>query len=163
MIERDVQKNIKKINPWNYLPLSIFSTRRPPRFEMSSFKASEGIGSTITPISRDIGASSDTRSRVGGFSQNMQSVHSPYLNYSRNRWCSMCNRNHTGSCAHGGQCYACGKTGHLRKEYPTLRENQGISRGIRRPAIGMASPAGPTNDFRLPVNPTRPVVTQALV
>ena len=142
-------KKTKKIKPRNYL-LKCLRYQEIPRFGMSIYKAGEGTGFTVAPVLRNIGTGRDTRSKVGGFSQSLQSAHSSHPDYSRNQCCSMSNMDHIGSCAQSRQCYTCDKMGHLRKECPTLQENQGMARGIGRPMTIIASSV-------------RPTVTQALV
>ena len=89
---------------------------------------------------------------------------SPRSNFAGSQWCPRCNRNHTGSCSVGKQCFACGKMGHMRRDCPTLHGYPGASRGTGRPTMGIAPTAGgQANTFRQPVNRTRSAMTQASV
>jgi len=66
-VERDVQENQER-RTRELAPPKCFQYQAILRFGMPSFRAGEGVGSTVTTFSKNIGASRDTWRRVGGFS-----------------------------------------------------------------------------------------------
>ena len=130
----------------------MFSPKHPryqetPRFGASNFKTSGNMRSTATSIPRkNMGGSTWIMAR--DFSQGIQLAPSFQQNFSKNPWCSRCNRNHDRICAQGRRCYTYGKKGSFEKQMsnparqPKHEQEDGKGNDMN------ASSAGPANTLR---------------
>ena len=78
-------------------------------------------------------------------------------------WCQRCRVNHFGNCLPGRSCFNCGGMGHLRRNCPTIRGNQGPSRGSGRPIVRENPSRGQASNSMPPSNAPRPVATHSSV
>ena len=114
-----------------------------PNFGARPVRSDRGTGSSFIPAQ---GTRGNSWPKKRGFSHSELPMPSPHSNFVGSQWCPRCNRNHTGSCSVGKQCFACGKMGHMRRDCPTLHGYPGASRGTGRPTMGIA----PTAEDKLP-------------
>ena len=127
-----------------------------PRFETFPVRPDGGVGSSLMPIQKPM---FNSWPRGVGFSHATPPTSFPRPNFARNMWCPRCNRNHTGNCLVGKQCFACGKLGQMQRDYLTLHGHPGASRGTSRQTPGISA----TSAFWRPANTNRTAVTQASV
>ena len=125
--------------------------KRPRYTNTSSFGAypvrpDRGAGSPLIPVQ---GTRVNSWPRSRGLPHTASPISSPRSSFAGNPWCPRCNRNHTGSCSIGKQCFACGRLGHMKRDCPILHGHPGASRGTGRPTMVIAPTAGaPTIAFR---------------
>ena len=106
------------------------SVKRPryanvPSFGVYPSRPDRGAGSSLMPVQ---GNRVNSWPRGMGFPHAASPISFPRSSLAGNMWCPRCNRNHTGNCSVGKQCFACGKLGHMRRDCTTLHGRSGASR-----------------------------------